>query len=366
MARVKMILVGGFLGAGKTTLLARAAEELAARGRRVGLITNDQAANLVDTEVLRQTGQEVKEVAGACFCCAFNKLLYVCENLIDVHHPDVILGEPVGSCTDLSATVLQPLKKLCADRFDLAPYSVLVDPDKLADSLGQDQEEELDAAVHYIYRKQIEEADLVVVNKIDALVAERRGRILEALRKVRPGAPVLLMSARDRTGVKEWLDLVMAGGPAGQRIVEVDYDTYAAGEAALGWLNAAVELSARHPTDFRALALGFLGSLQSRLRQEAAEIAHLKILVTAQDGRLQANLTSSAGEAIVQGDLGAASLHATMVINARVRTTPQQLRAAVEACLAQAAGAAVAVNVAELSSLQPGRPQPVHRFGEVV
>ena len=131
-----MILIGGFLGAGKTTLLARSAEALAARGRRVGLITNDQAANLVDTELLRQTGQTVREVSGACFCCAFNKLLYVCDNLIAQSNPDVILGEPVGSCTDLSATVLQPIKKYCADRFDLAqapalsrgPWSMLVVP----------------------------------------------------------------------------------------------------------------------------------------------------------------------------------------------------------------------------------------------
>ncbi len=49
MDRPRLLLVGGFLGAGKTTLLAQAAGRLARRGKRVGLITNDQAANLVDT-----------------------------------------------------------------------------------------------------------------------------------------------------------------------------------------------------------------------------------------------------------------------------------------------------------------------------
>jgi G3E family GTPase len=361
-----MILVGGFLGAGKTTLLARAAEELAARGRRVGLITNDQAANLVDTEVLRQAGQEVKEVSGACFCCAFNKLLYVCENLIDLHHPDVILAEPVGSCTDLSATVLQPLKKLCADRFDLAPYTVLVDPDKLVESLEDGQADDIAAAVRYIYRKQIEEADLVVVNKIDRLAAGRRAEILSAIGQIRPGTPVFLMSALERTGVREWLDHILSGGAAGQRIVEVDYDTYAAGEAALGWLNAAVELSAGKPTDWKALALRFLKNLQTGLERQAGEVAHLKLFLAAPAGRLQVNVTSSAGEPLVQGDLAAASTHATLVINARVRISPEQLRAAVEASLAQAAGPTVTVNVAEISSFRPGRPQPVHRYGQIV
>ncbi|MCY2925588.1 MAG: cobalamin biosynthesis protein P47K, partial [Planctomycetota bacterium] len=149
MAKVKMILVGGFLGAGKTTLLARAAEKLAGRGLKVGLITNDQAAHLVDTEQLRQAGREVKEVAGACFCCAFNKLLYVCDNLIAEHNPDVIIGEPVGSCTDLAATVIAPLKKFCADRFDVAPYSVLVDPGKLQETMGELATADVAAAVRY-------------------------------------------------------------------------------------------------------------------------------------------------------------------------------------------------------------------------
>ena len=37
-----VVLVGGFLGAGKTSLLLAAAQKLAARGQRVGLVTNDQ------------------------------------------------------------------------------------------------------------------------------------------------------------------------------------------------------------------------------------------------------------------------------------------------------------------------------------
>ena len=48
----RLILVGGFLGAGKTTLLWEAAKQLSSRGLKVGLITNDQAPDLVDTSLL--------------------------------------------------------------------------------------------------------------------------------------------------------------------------------------------------------------------------------------------------------------------------------------------------------------------------
>ena len=49
MKRLRFVLIGGFLGAGKTTALARLARHYRQRGQRVGLITNDQAQNLVDT-----------------------------------------------------------------------------------------------------------------------------------------------------------------------------------------------------------------------------------------------------------------------------------------------------------------------------
>src|SRR4051812_22665242 len=109
MEPVRLILVGGFLGAGKTTLLAQAASKLAAQGKRVGLITNDQAADLVDTEMLRRKGFNVGEVAGGCFCCRFEDLVNASDTLIASQKPDVLIGEPVGSCTDLAATVVQPI-----------------------------------------------------------------------------------------------------------------------------------------------------------------------------------------------------------------------------------------------------------------
>jgi G3E family GTPase len=364
MAHVRMILVGGFLGAGKTTLLARAAERLAARGLRVGLITNDQAANLVDTEILRQAGQEVKEVSGACFCCAFNKLLYACDNLMNLHHPDVMIGEPVGSCTDLSATVLQPIKKYCRDRFVLSPYSVLVDPDRLAESL-QPASDPDEVNVRYIYRKQIEEADLVVLNKADLLSPERLTQTRALMRQNFPGLEVIELSALNGAGVDAWLDRMLAGGTAGQRIVDVDYGTYADGEAALGWLNAAVELSAPAAADWRAFAVDFMARAQSELARIAGDIAHLKILLIAEGGRLQANLTSSAGQPVIRGDISLPSQYATLVVNARVRTSPEQLKATIEECLRQAAAANITVNTAEISSFRPGKPTPIHRFGSV-
>src|SRR6059058_152115 len=128
MKRLRLVLIGGFLGAGKTTMLARLARHYRSRGQRVSIVTNDQAQDLVDTNSLRAQGFAVEEVAGACFCCRFNDLVHQIGQLQANERPEVILAEPVGSCTDLVATVVQPLRDLYGDRFQVAPYAVLFKP----------------------------------------------------------------------------------------------------------------------------------------------------------------------------------------------------------------------------------------------
>ena len=65
MAKARYIMVGGFLGAGKTTALLRLAERLRGEGRTVGLITNDQSVNLVDTAMLAEAGTTSARGRGA-------------------------------------------------------------------------------------------------------------------------------------------------------------------------------------------------------------------------------------------------------------------------------------------------------------
>src|ERR1700690_929168 len=103
----RLVLVGGFLGAGKTTLILAGARQLAATGKKVALIMNDQDGELVDTRYARSEHFETAEVTGGCFCCRFSDLLDRAKELRALN-PDVIFAEPVGSCIDLSATILQP------------------------------------------------------------------------------------------------------------------------------------------------------------------------------------------------------------------------------------------------------------------
>lgn len=95
--KARYIMIGGFLGAGKTTAVGKLATHLADQRLRVGLITNDQGRNLVDTTMLRSQGFATEEIPGGCFCCRFNSLVAAAQRLTETTRPDVFVAEPVKS-----------------------------------------------------------------------------------------------------------------------------------------------------------------------------------------------------------------------------------------------------------------------------
>ena len=151
-AKARYIMIGGFLGAGKTTAIARLARYLTDEGMRVGLITNDQGSNLVDTAMLSSRGFPVEEIAGGCFCCRFNSLTDAAEKLSAEKRPDVFIAETVGSCTDLVATVTYPLRRIYGNSFTIAPFSVMLDPVRALRILGLEDGAAFSEKVRYIYR----------------------------------------------------------------------------------------------------------------------------------------------------------------------------------------------------------------------
>src|SRR5829696_1839436 len=186
-SKARYIMIGGFLGAGKTTAVGKLAKELTDRGLRVGLITNDQGRNLVDTTMLRSQGFATEEIPGGCFCCRFDSLVDAAERLTASSRPDVFIAEPVGSCTDLAATVTYPLRRMYQNDFTVAPISVLVDPVRAQRVFGLAQGGSFSEKVLYIYLKQIEEADIVVISKSDLIDDAQLKALRHAIDEKFPG-----------------------------------------------------------------------------------------------------------------------------------------------------------------------------------
>src|SRR5262245_41296983 len=277
------VMVGGFLGAGKTTALLRLAEHLSAQGRRVGLITNDQSQGLVDTSMVTAKGYPVEEITGGCFCCRFNSLTDAASRLTRDARPDVFLAEPVGSCTDLRATVQYPLRRLYGDDYRVAPLSVLVDPLRAARVLGLEAGRTFSPKVQYIYEKQLEEADIIVINKSDVIGTTEREALEHALAARFPHGEVVTVSARSGANLSAWFER-LSGPLASRPAMDVDYDLYAEGEALLGWLNATCRVRASQPFDGNGLLRRVADRIQQELAARSIEVAHFKMTLAPDTG----------------------------------------------------------------------------------
>lgn len=365
----RYIMIGGFLGAGKTTAVARLARHLHDQGLRVGLITNDQGSQLVDTTLLSARGFPTQEIAGGCFCCRFNSLVDAAKKLTDANKPDVFIAEPVGSCTDLVATVTYPLRRIYGENFTIAPLSVLVDPVRALRVLGLEPGDRFSPKVTYIYRKQLEEAENIVINKIDLVEANRLSKLREALAKNFPKATLFEVSARNELGLQPWFARVTSVEHASGNAMAIDYDTYADGEALLGWLNCTVQLSGENFDGNQWLAQ-FAETIQPRLNSAGAEIAHLKMTLSPDDGigdlavlNLVRNdfvpeLSQSLEDVISGGQL---------IVNLRAEASPELLKEVVTESLGAVGKASpqVVAKVEHLEFFKPGRPQPTYRMASM-
>jgi Ni2+-binding GTPase involved in maturation of urease and hydrogenase len=357
------IMVGGFLGAGKTTALLRAGRHLVARGLRAGLIINDQSEGLVDTAIMRASRVPVQEVAGGCFCCRFNSLVEAAARLSREGRPDVFLAEPVGSCTDLNATVILPLRHLYGHRFNVAPLSVLLDPDRALRVLGLAEGRSFSDKVLYVYRKQMEEADVLVINKVDTTDASRVSRLREALARTYPTARVVEVSARTGHRIDAWIDGLL-DGTGDSRVLDIDYDTYAEGEALLGWLNCTVALNGA-AVDADELLSALSGRIHAALAVDGLEIAHLKLTLVPSHGSgiavINAVRTDRPPELAFA--LDALVEAAEITLNLRAEADPERLAAAVRSAIDYEASArGTVLHIEHLEHFRPGRPVPTHRM----
>jgi G3E family GTPase len=363
MKRTRFVMLGGFLGAGKTTAIARLARHWISRGLKVGLVTNDQAYGLVDTESLRAQGFDVGEVTGACFCCKFNDLVATIEQFAADGQPDVILAEPVGSCTDLAATVIEPLRTLHAAEYEIAPLAVLLKPEHGQKILADQPGLGFSPKAAYIFLKQLEEADIVAINKVDQLAESGRDRLLRQVIERFPGKQVLAVSARRGDGFDALIEALDQPQTQRSPTPEVDYDIYAAGEAELGWLNCQVAIERAEPFNVDEILLDFVNRLARACGRVSAEPAHLKVLAAADDTTAIANLVSSDARVELSMASGATANAAELTVNARVAIAPELLSELVEREV-QSLGMQhnLLCRLTDLQSFRPGRPVPTHRM----
>lgn len=371
---IQMVLISGFLGAGKTTALQTVGTKLSEQGYTVGMITNDQASGLVDTSILDTTAGRVVEIPGGCFCCNFEDLLAAIHS-IGTEDIDILLAEPVGSCTDLVATVVNPLRSLYTDEFDVAPLTVMLDPDRVRAYLADD-ETSLPDEVQYIFRMQVEEADLILLNKTDTLNDDETARLVAELDERVGQRPVIPVSAQHGTALERWLTAVFdhldsseqfdtdhqeTVEARGRALTDIDYDTYAEGEAKLGWVNITVDIEGRFNVSPFQTAL--MDRLQQAFSSNRIEVAHLKFSISAEGNLCHANLTATDSDPSYSGPTLGQVTDGELVFNVRAVGDPEEIRTISETAITETASTAnVDVTTERRQAFRPEYPEPAHRI----
>ncbi len=370
MQPIRFMMVGGFLGAGKTTLIARLARHYMDGGKRVAVVTNDQAYGLVDTHSLRAQGFEVGEVAGACFCCKFDELVAVARQWSGDQTPDIVISEPVGSCTDLVATVIEPLRHLHGDQYEIAPLAVLLKPEHGLKILRGEQNVGFSSKAAYIFLKQLEEADIVIINKCDKLQSEERLELIDRVQRKWPDKPHVMHSSVTNEGFELLVESLSQPRQPQREFMEVDYDVYAAGEAELGWLNATYQLLVESPSGVRLndVAQRLVQLAADRMQARSIEVAHLKVLVEdGQDAAALANLVGGGVDIELSQSSERTGRQCQVTVNARVAAVPEELQEIVESAVDTVAKEFTAqLTRTARQSLSPGRPSPTHRMNASV
>ncbi len=350
--KVMLAVIGGFLGAGKTTAILGLAKLLTAQGKKIGIVTNDQGSSLVDTEFLKNHGLPVMEVAGGCFCCNFDEFTKMVNTLVRDELPDIILAEPVGSCTDLVATIFRPFQLRRADEFSLSPFMVIADPRrglKLIRGANNFQNE-----INYLFQKQLEEADIILINKIDKYDKDDIKELKRYL-KQKFAAAVECISAKDENTLLPLLPILMGEEAKQGDIMELDYEKYALAEDFLGWFNGTCSLSGNG--DIRAFIEGFFYRVRRFVIGRHRDIAHLKIHIITSGGHAKASLTSVQDDVEYDENNFNYIGSAAIVINARINVEPKLLAPAIQdALIISAKETGLLVNEYEYDCFKPGRP----------
>jgi hypothetical protein len=238
----------------------------------------------VDTAFARAEDIPSVEVTGGCFCCRYDDFEATLKRLSAEAKPDVIFAESVGSCADVVVTVVEPLKEaigsLIAGTGSFADFSVFADSRLLLRRL-EGSPLPFSDDVSYVFDRQLEEAGLLVVNKIDLLKDAERVRLAELAAGRYPSARALFLSGREESGCGEWLSALNERGSfsGGFALRNIDYGRYAAGELRLAWLDAS--LRAQIPETAPGALRDVFRAIVRTARATGAGIGHIKVLAEA-------------------------------------------------------------------------------------
>ena len=174
---IPFTVIGGFLGAGKTTLLNHLLTQ--SSGIRFAVLVNDFGDLNIDESLISSHEGQTISLANGCVCCSisndFNRTMI---NLVKrIEEFDQVVVEASG--------VSEPDRIMDIARLDpeLSPSGIVV----LVDA-AEVQNRSTDRYINNIVLKQLQTAELLIVNKTDLVSREKLAELEAWLEDVSPNA----------------------------------------------------------------------------------------------------------------------------------------------------------------------------------
>lgn len=368
MHQIQLVMLSGFLGAGKTTTMINTAQILKNSGKVVAIVTNDQGKELIDTELARLNELDTEEITGGCFCCRFDELYSTLDALARDKQPDIILCEAVGSCTDLTATVILPLQRYYSQAFSPVPLTTVVDPARIIAELNNN-DIQFSQSVSYIFEKQLAEASIIALNKMDQFNEEEYTEVYHYLSKRYPEAVIQPISALNHINLDHLISLWDTTSKSNNKVLNINYDLYAEGEAQLAWMNILGDLQHRSNQAFdpQVWINKLMTELNEHFLREKMAVAHLKVHLTSEHGYAKASIVQTGDAPGFQVEHAALADHYRVVINIRIESSPGLLDISVADALASV-NEDMQLDWQESyhECFSPLPPQPTHRLESMV
>lgn len=185
---MEVIVVGGFLGSGKTTTIINMGKYLAEKGKRVAIIVNEIGEVGIDGDVIKRFGFDTKEITSGCICCSLKVGLRVTVTyLINEYKPDILMIEPTGIAFPNIIKKEIELMNL-GEQVKIAPLVTLIDGSRFKHLMKEVKE---------FAMRQIIDAEILGINKIDLIEPIRLPIIEASVQQLNPKARVVLLSGKD-------------------------------------------------------------------------------------------------------------------------------------------------------------------------
>ncbi len=256
---IPVTVIGGYLGAGKTTLVNNLLRQ--AQGRRLAVLVNEFGQLPIDADLIEARDEDMIAITGGCICCSYGSDLVTALARLAQRQPrlDQIIVETSGVA--LPGAVASALTLVAG----LAPDAVFV----LADAETVRERAE-DRFTSDTILRQLADADVVLLNKIDLLSPSALDETLQWLHTTAPQARIVTAEqARIPSALAFVHDMAHAPDAAPHHHQHPDVAGH-----------HSITVSIDHPLNIEALA--------AALVQDDLGIVRAKGFLPASDGRLHA------------------------------------------------------------------------------